>query len=414
MGDERRLALVVGQVVAGIRQRRDGVDDRQTELHGKVVIALVATRHGHNGTGAVVHQHVVGSKQRELRAGDRVGGVQAGEQTGLLTGLVHAVLGGLGFGGQTVGLHRLDRVGIAALPVFGYIGRPFGGHVLQQVMFRGNHGERGAEQRVGTGGVDFHVGQHGAQTRAPVDRGLGDVGQAEVVQDILLLGVSEVGPLLAIGLVARNGLFAGFELGHELGDRACGALGAGRVGGVLVVPGIVDAREDPLGPAHVAGVDGGERTTVVEAQAHTVQLAAHVGDVRLSGHARVLAGLDCVLFGRQAEGVVTHGVQDVLALHAVVAAHHVGGQVAQRVADVQALAGRVGKHVHGEVGGAAFGVTALAVLQIAVDVGGPEGALLVPNLLPLVFDVLRQCGVVAEVGLFGLRALLVVTHKSAR
>ena len=58
----------------------------------------------------------------------------------------------------------------------------------------------------------------------------------------------------------------------------------------------------------------------------------------------------------------------------------------------------VGKHVHGEVGGAAFGVTALAVLQIAVDVGGPEGALLVPNLLPLVFDVLRQCGVVAEVG----------------
>ena len=128
----------------------------------------------------------------------------------------------------------------------------------------------------------------------------------------------------------------------------------------------------------------------------------------------MLAGLDCVLFGRQAEGVVTHGVQDVLALHAVVAAHHVGGQVAQRVADVQALAGRVGKHVHGEVGGAAFGVTALAVLQIAVDVGGPEGALLVPNLLPLFFDVLRQCGVVAEVGLFGLRALLVVTHKSAR
>ena len=30
---------LVGQVVAGIRQRLDGVDDRQTELHGKVVIA---------------------------------------------------------------------------------------------------------------------------------------------------------------------------------------------------------------------------------------------------------------------------------------------------------------------------------------------------------------------------------------
>ena len=489
MGNERRLALVVGEVIAGFRQRFNGVDDRKTELGGEIVITLVATRHGHNGTGAVVHQHVVGGEQRELRAGDRVGGVQAGEQTCLLAAFVHAVLGGLGFGGEPVGLHRLDRVDIAALPVFGYIGRPFGGHVLQQVMFRGNNGERGAEQRVGTGGVDFHVlvtvgsghgevhggamgftdpvalheldllrpvdavkvgdqtvavlgdahgplteltledrevatlglafggdllvGQHGAQTRAPVDRGLGDVRQTEVVQDILLLGGSEVGPLLAIGLMARNVLFAGFELGHELGDRACGALGAGRVGGLLVVPGIVDAREDPLGPTHVAGVDGGERAAVVEAQAHAVQLAAHVGDVRLGGHARMLTGLDRVLFRGQAEGVIAHGVQDVLALHAVVAARHIGGQIAQRVAHMQTLAGGVREHVHGEVGGAAFGVTALAVLQIAVDVGGPEGALLVPNLLPLVFDVLRQCGVVAEVGLFGLRALLVVTHKSA-
>ena len=34
------------------------------------------------------------------------------------------------------------------------------------------------------------------------------------------------------------------------------------------------------GPTHVAGVGGGERAAVVEAQAHAVQLAAHVGDVR--------------------------------------------------------------------------------------------------------------------------------------
>ena len=70
---------------------------------------------------------------------------------------------------------------------------------------------------------------------------------------------------------------------------------------------------------------------------HAVQLAAHVGDVLLGGDARMLAGLHGILLGRQAEGVVTHGVQDVLALHAVVAADHIGGEVAQRVADVQAL-----------------------------------------------------------------------------
>jgi len=263
-------------------------------------------------------------------------------------------------------------------------------------------------------GGDLLVGQHGAQTRAPVDRGLGDIGQAEVVQNVLLFGLVEVGPLLAVGLVTWNGLLAGFKLGNEFGDGACGALGTRGVGGVLVIPGIVDAREDPLGPAHITGVDGGEGTAVVEAQAHAVQLAAHVGDVRLCGHARVLAGLDGVLLGRQTESVIAHGVQDVLALHAVVTAHHIGGQIAQRMTYVQALAGRVWEHVHGKVGGAAFGVATFAVLQIAIDVGGPEGAFLIPDLLPFVLDILRQRGVVAEVGLFGLRALLVVTHKSAR
>ena len=414
VGDERGLAFVIGQVVAGFGQGLDGVDDRQTELDGEIVIALVAARHGHDGAGAVIHEHVVGGEQRQLGSGNRAGGVQAGEQAGLLAALIHTILGGLGLGSEPVGLHCLDRGGIAALPILGNVGRPFGGHVLQQVMLRGDDGERGAEQGVGTGGVDLHVlaavggvhgevhggavgfadpvalheldllgpvdavkvldeavavlgdahrplaqlaledrevaafglafggdllvGEHGAQPRAPVDRGLGDVGEAEVVEDVLLFGLVEVGPCLAVGLMAGDGLLAGFELGDELADRAGGALGAGGVHGVLVVPGIVDAREDPLGPAHIAGVNRREGATVIETQSHAVQLAGHVGDVGKRGDARVLPGLHGVLFRGQAEGVITHGVQHVLALHAVVAGDYVGGEVAQRVAHVQALA----------------------------------------------------------------------------
>ena len=264
-------------------------------------------------------------------------------------------------------------------------------------------------------GGDLLVGEHGAQARAPVDRGLGDVGQTEVVEHVGLLGFAQVGPGLAFE--ARDGALAGFELFDERADRAGAAPGAGRVGGVLVVPGVVDAGEDPLGPTHVAGVDGGEGTTVVEAQAHAVQLAAHVGNVLFGGDARMLAGLHGILLGRQAEGVVAHGVQHILALHAVVAADHVGGEVAQRVADVQALAGRVREHVHREIGRAAFGVMALAVLQVAVDVGGPEGAFVIPDLLPFLFDALRQLRVVAERRFGGfvrlrLRAFLSVTHNA--
>ena len=148
-----------------------------------------------------------------------------------------------------------------------------------------------------------------------------------------------------------------------------------------------------------------------------MQLAAHVGDVLLGGDARMLAGLDCILLSRQTEGVVAHGVQHVLALHAVVAADHIGGEVAERMAHMQALARRVREHIHGEVRRASFGVATLAVLQIAIDVGGPEGAFVIPNLLPFFLNALSQIRVVTE-RRFGwfvrlrLRAFLNVTHNA--
>ncbi len=71
-------------------------------------------------------------------------------------------------------------------------------------------------------------------------------------------------------------------------------------------------------------------------QAQPPELAAHVGDVGLGGDPRVLAGLDGVLLGGQAEGVVADGVDDVVPLHAQEAPEHVGADVAERVADVEA------------------------------------------------------------------------------
>lgn len=47
-----------------IRQRLHGVDDRQAELDREIVITLVAVGHGHDGTGAVVHEHVIRGEQR--------------------------------------------------------------------------------------------------------------------------------------------------------------------------------------------------------------------------------------------------------------------------------------------------------------------------------------------------------------
>ena len=117
-------------------------------------------------------------------------------------------------------------------------------------------------------------------------------------------------------------------------------------------------------------------------QAHAAQLAAHVRDVLVRGDGRVLAGLDGVLLGGQAESVVAHRVQDVVALHAAVARERVRRDVAERVPHVQALPRGVGEHVENEVG--------IAGRQRARQGTGRivriERAQLLPPVLPLRLD----------------------------
>ena len=59
----------------------------------------------------------------------------------------------------------------------------------------------------------------------------------------------------------------------------------------------------------------------------------------------MLARLDGILLGRQAEGVVAHWVQHVEAAEPLVAGKNVRGDVAQGMADVQSRARRVREHV---------------------------------------------------------------------
>ena len=103
--------------------------------------------------------------------------------------------------------------------------------------------------------------------------------------------------------------------------------------------------ERPLRPLVVAGVARAHLAVPVERETDLVQLLAVAGDVLLGRHGRVLARLDGVLLGGQAEGVVSHRVQDVEALEPLVARVDVRGDVAQRVPDVQARSRRIGEHV---------------------------------------------------------------------
>ena len=80
-------------------------------------------------------------------------------------------------------------------------------------------------------------------------------------------------------------------------------------------------------------------------ESEPAQLTAEVDDICVSPGAGVRAGLYGVLLGRQSEGVEAQRVQHIASGHPEVPGIDVGRDVAQWVADVQALAGRVGKHV---------------------------------------------------------------------
>ena len=326
------------------------------------------------------HHHEGGAEE-----GVGAGGVDAQRRVlaNALTGPGHGEghLGALG-AADPVALHELDLLGpVHGVQVLGEAVAVGGDahHPLAQVAL-----EDGVVAALGAAlGGDLLVGEDRAQAGAPVDGRVGDVGQAEGVDDLGLLGGAQTGPVAAAGDgdLPEGELVA--QLGHRPGRTLAAAVAARGLG---VEPGVEDLQEDPLGPAHVVDVDGGQGATRVVGQAQAAQLAAHVGDVGLGGDARVLPGGDGVLLGGQAEGVVAHRVQDVLAGHAGEARDDVGGDVAQRVAHVQALAGGVGEHVQQEV----LLLVRAGAGQSADGVVGVEGALGLPAVLPGGLDGVRQ------------------------
>ena len=183
-------------------------------------------------------------------------------------------------------------------------------------------------------GGDLFVGQHRAQPRTPVHHRVRPIDQSIAVDHVGPLPRRQLGPVPTV--VETTG--TGIEFGDQLGDRA-------RLVGRGVEPGVVDLQEDPLGPLVELDVGGREASPAVVAETQPAQLAPEVDDVGFGPGARVGAGLHRVLLGGQPEGVEPQRVQHVTAGHPEVAGVDVGGDVAQRVADVQSVAGRIGKHV---------------------------------------------------------------------
>ena len=120
--------------------RLDGANDRQVVRLGKVPVALVLARHGHDRPGAVTHQDVVGEVDRHRVAVERVQRVAPGEDPPL----VQRALGRLALDVALLADACRELFDLGA-PV---LGRDPGDHGV----LRSENGIRHPERRVGAGG----------------------------------------------------------------------------------------------------------------------------------------------------------------------------------------------------------------------------------------------------------------------
>ncbi len=311
-------------------------------------VAFVVRRHAHHRAVAVAHQHVVADPDLDALAGQRVRHVQTGR---------HALL-----------LHRRD-VGLdhAAPATFvderGEL-RVRLRRLLRQRMLGGHRRERHAHDRVRARRENVHaaVADQLAIVAADIvrEREAHALALADPVRLHRLHAFGPAGHLVQVfeqllGVVGDAKVVAG-DLAL-LDDRA--GAPAAPVDHLLVcehrlvhrIP--VDdlrravrdatlqhAQEQPLVPAVVVRVAGGDLARPVDRKAHRLHLLLHVRDVLARPLRRRLAVLDRRVLRGQSERVPTHRHQHVLPAHAQMPVHDVVDRVVAHVAHVQ-LARRI-------------------------------------------------------------------------
>ena len=263
-------------------------------------------------------------------------------------------------------------------------------------MFRCQHHVAGTKQGVGPGGE--HRDRVARGLPGPIHHRKAQFGAGGASDPVGLHGAHPLRPALQLGQVIEQGVGVGGDLEKPLAQLALlhqgtGAPGAafaihlligehGLVdgipvdGGVLLVgqAGVEELQEQPLGPAVVIGMAGRQLPAPVDRQAQLAELLAHRGDVLVGPGPWINAPLNRRVFGRQAEGIPAHRMQDPLAPQPLHPGDHIGDHVIAHMAHVQ-VPRRIGKHRKG-----------VEALLARGQLGRVVQAEALPLLLPASFD----------------------------
>ena len=352
------------------------LDDGQIEDLGEFIVPFVVGGHRHDGAGAVGRQNVVGNENGDLPAVHGIGGSDAQElDAGLGLGDLGSFKIALPGGFRLVGAD-LVQIGELICPFFD-----------EGVLRRHNH-IGGAEEGVGTGGIDLQI-----VPRAGFE---GDLSAGGTADPVPLLGLDPLDEVHAVqSLKELLGVFG--DLQHPLAlhptDHLTAAALAHAAGGFLVgkhaLAGrtpvhrhflligealLIELQKDPLGPLVVVGIGGIHLPRPVEGKAQGFQLLLEMRHILLRDNPGMNVILDGVILRGQTEGVPAHGVEDVDPFQAFLPRHDVQGGIGAGMPHVQTLSGGIGKfHQSVELGQ-------------GIVVFGDEGAFCVPLILPLFFD----------------------------
>ncbi|MNZ83004.1 hypothetical protein D3C78_1017200 [compost metagenome] len=327
----------------GIRTFRcDDGDDRQAVFAGEIQIALVAGGAAEDRAGAIVHQYEVGDIDRQFPCRvQRVHDLDAGIDT-LLFRRFQRCQGG-----------AMAAAFVAELGNRRILRRQF----PRQRMVGGDRQEGCAEQRVRARRIDGDVGEI---FRRRVSNGLPAQRQPLGTTDPVFLHQAHFfRPLIQrIQLVQQVLAEIGdaeeplrqFALFHQRAGAPAAAVDhllIGQHGVVDRIPvdlGLLaidqtffhEIDEQRLLAMVIFHVTGGEFAGPVQRQAHGFQLAAHGRDVLVGPVLRMNLVLHGGIFGRHAEGVPAHRMQDVETTGTLVAGDDVAHGVVADMAHMDA------------------------------------------------------------------------------
>ena len=299
------------------------------------MVTLIVRRHRHDRTRAVAHQHKVRHPDRDVLAAQGIDGINAQRHTFFLD--------------------RLDLC-LADTTACTFVDKSLD----RGIAFSRLHGER-----VISGNRHEGRTKEGIRPGGKHPQGLAPRCQCEVHLDpvrapdpVTLHGLDRIRParhpvkllkqFIGIGRDPYEPLrnLAFFDNGAGTPTLAVNHLFIGEHRLVYRIPvdyGIFAVSEtlfdktgkEPLLPAVVIGLAGGDLARPVVGKAHALQLRAHMRDVLVGPLCRRHGPLDGGILSRQSKSIPAHGLQHIAPEHSLVTAHDVTDGVVAHVPHVQ-------------------------------------------------------------------------------